>query len=59
MEDQLRDVRSKTLEKSSVLDVIAKLEAVASSAAEIRDMADVKDADLQRALSVVEDFLRD
>jgi hypothetical protein len=59
MEDQLRDVRSKTLEKSSVLDVIAKLEEVAASAAEIRDMADVKDADLQRALSVVEDFLRD
>ena len=58
MEDSLRDIKSKTLEKSSVLDVIASLEKAASHAAEVRDSADVKNAELQEALTIVEDFIR-
>jgi len=58
MEDRLRDIKSKTLEKSSVLDVIASLETAASVAAELRDSADVKNAELQEALTIVEDFIR-
>lgn len=58
MEDNLRDIKSKTLEKSSVLDVIASLEKVATHAAEVRDSADVKNAELQEALTIVEDFIR-
>ena len=58
MEERLRDIHSKTLSKVSVVEILEKLEDAASVAADLRDKADVLNENLQRALDVVEDFLR-
>ena len=59
MEERLREIKSKTLTKVSVVEILGKLDAAASAAAGLRDKADVLNENLQRALDVVEDFLRE
>jgi len=59
MEERLREIKSKTLTKLSVMEILGKLEAAASVAAGLRDKADVLNDNLQRALDIVEDFLRE
>ncbi len=59
MEERLRDIKSKTLSKVSVVEILAKLEDAASVAAGLRDKADVLNENLQRALAVVENFFRE
>lgn len=59
MEERLREIKSKTLTKVSVMEILGKLESAASVAAGLRDKADVLNDNLQRALDIVEDFLRE
>lgn len=59
MEERLREIKSKTLTKVSVVEILGKLEAAVSTAAGLRDKADVLNDNLQRALDIVEDFLRE
>ncbi len=58
MEEHLREIKSKTLTKVSIVEILGKLDAAASTAAGLRDKEDVLNENLQRALDVVEDFLR-
>jgi hypothetical protein len=59
MEERLRDIESKSFTKVSVVEILGKLEDAASVAAGLRDKADVLNENLQRALDVVENFLRE
>lgn len=59
MEHELRDIQSRSLQKSSILSAIKKIEAAADAAAEIRDMRDVENPYLQKSLSIVEKFLQE
>ena len=59
MEERLREIKSKTLTKVSVMEILGKLETAVSTAAGLRDKADVLNDNLQRALDIVEDFLRE
>lgn len=59
MEERLRDIQSKSFTKVSVVEILGKLEDAASVAAGLRDKADVLNENLQRALDIVENFLRE
>ncbi len=59
MEHELRDIQSRTLKKSAVVAAIKKIEAAAEAAAEARDILSVENPYLQKALTIVEDFLRE
>lgn len=58
MEGELRDIQSASFTKKSIQDVLQTLSETITHAADTRDMELVKDPELRRALSIVEDFLR-
>lgn len=58
MEEQLRDIESGSLQQSHIQSILAELQTTIDEAQTTRDQELVKDADLRKALSVVESFLR-
>jgi hypothetical protein len=59
MEERLREITSKSLTKVSIVEILKKLEDTVSVATELRDHAEVLNPHLQRALDIVEVFLRE
>lgn len=59
MEDDLREISSASLEKHLVKNVLLELSEVVTEAAALRDQVQVDNPLLRKAVSVVEDFLRE
>jgi hypothetical protein len=58
MDVDLRDIHSASLEKSTIQDVLRSLSHAVADASNARDLDQVNDPELRRALNIVEDFLR-
>lgn len=58
MEGPLPDIESPSLQKPLVVRLLDKLELAANQAKDLRDRTEVSDPDLQKALSIVGEFLR-
>ena len=59
MEADLRDIRSQSLQTQPIQLLLKSISDAAAEAADLRDREYVDNPDLRRALSVVEEFLRD
>jgi hypothetical protein len=59
MEGELRDIRSQSLQTQPIQLLLKSISDAAAEAADLRDREYVDNPDLRRALSVVEEFLRD
>jgi hypothetical protein len=58
MEDELRDIESGSLQQSHIQTILSELQTTIDEAQSIRDKELVQDAELRKALTVVESFLR-